>query len=81
MAGQGDELVIDCRKGSLGEQGCQITVREGTLVRKLFGQINHLYEKGLSFQEHGDDRQDDSWDDAEPGRWHSVAEWLYEFDF
>lgn len=47
MEGQCRELVIDCRQGMLGKQGCQVTVLRREHILSLLQELNRLYDSGI----------------------------------
>lgn len=72
MEGQCGELVIDCRQGMLGEQGCQVTVLRREHILSLLQELNRLYDSGAPSRELNDDEEDDE---------DCCFSWIYEFDF
>ena len=70
MEGQCRELVIDCRQGMLGKQGCQVTVLRREHILSLLQELNRLYDSGIPRRELNDDKEEDD-----------ENSWIYEFDF
>ena len=59
MEGQCRELVIDCRQGMLGKQGCQVTVLRREHILSLLQELNRLYDSGIPRRELNDDKEED----------------------
>jgi hypothetical protein len=73
MEGQCRELVIDCRQGMLGKQGCQVTVLRREHILSLLQELNRLYDSGIPRRELNDDKEEDDEN--------CCFSWIYEFDF
>ena len=73
MEGQCRELVIDCRQGMLGKQGCQVTVLRREHILSLLQELNRLYDSGIPRRELNDDKEEDDEN--------CCFSLIYEFDF
>lgn len=74
MEGQCRELVIDCRQGMLGKQGCQVTVLRREHILSLLQELNSLYDFGIPSREQNDDEGEEDGENC-------CFSWIYEFDF